>query len=58
MSKKRPRGRPRTGAAARIGVRIHEPVLARIEAWRRRQPDKPNLSTAVRRLIDAGLRPG
>lgn len=27
----------------------------RIDDWRRHQPDLPNLSEAIRRLVDAGL---
>ncbi len=29
--------------------------LAKIDAWRRHQPDMPNLSEAIRRLVELGL---
>jgi hypothetical protein len=29
--------------------------LKRIDAWRRHQPDMPNLSEAIRRLVELGL---
>jgi hypothetical protein len=32
--------------------------VARVDAWRRAQPDLPNLSEAIRRLVDAGLATG
>ena len=31
--------------------------VRKIDAWRREQPDLPNISEAIRRLVDAGLRP-
>lgn len=32
--------------------------VARVDAWRRTQPDLPNLSEAIRRLVDVGLEAG
>ena len=32
--------------------------LKRIDAWRRHQPDMPNLSEAIRRLVELGLDSG
>jgi hypothetical protein len=29
--------------------------VRRIDDWRRQQPDLPNISEAIRRLVDAGL---
>ena len=29
--------------------------LKKVEDWRRKEPDLPNLSAAIRRLVDAGL---
>ena len=29
--------------------------IAKIDAWRRHQPDMPNLSEAIRRLVELGL---
>jgi rRNA maturation endonuclease Nob1 len=31
------------------------PWLKKIDEWRRREEDLPNLSEAIRRLVDAGL---
>jgi hypothetical protein len=31
--------------------------VRKIDEWRRQQPDLPNISEAIRRLVDAGLRP-
>jgi hypothetical protein len=30
--------------------------LKKIEAWRRAQPDLPNISEAIRRLVEIGLK--
>ena len=29
--------------------------VAKVDAWRRKEPDLPNLSEAIRRLVDLGL---
>lgn len=29
--------------------------VARVDEWRRHQPDLPNLSEAIRRLVDMGM---
>ena len=29
--------------------------VAKVDDWRRREPDLPNLSEAIRRLVDIGL---
>jgi hypothetical protein len=29
--------------------------IKKIEAWRRHEPDNPNLSAAIRRLVEIGL---
>ncbi|MET0165117.1 MAG: hypothetical protein ABW318_08950 [Vicinamibacterales bacterium] len=29
--------------------------VKRVDDWRRKQPDLPNLSAAIRRLVDMGL---
>jgi hypothetical protein len=39
----------------RFEMRATTELLARIDEWRRQQPDLPNRSEAIRRLIDAGL---
>jgi hypothetical protein len=33
-------------------------VIAKIDHWRRHQPDMPNLSEAIRRLVEIGLEAG
>jgi hypothetical protein len=36
-------------------VRMSDDVQAAVEAWAKKQPDKPGFSEAIRRLIDHGL---
>jgi hypothetical protein len=36
-------------------MRLSDDVQAAVEAWAKKQPDKPRLSEAIRRLIDHGL---
>ena len=50
MSRKK-RGRPATGAGTQFGIRWRDPVLEAIDEWRRKQPDLPTRSEAVRRLM-------
>lgn len=40
---------------ARIQLIAPESWIARVNAWRRTQPDLPNVSEAIRRLVDAAL---
>ena len=40
----------------RFEMRIELEMLAKIDAWRRRQKDLPSRAEAVRRLIDQGLK--
>ena len=49
------RGRPATGNAPLVGVRMTEEFQAEIVAWARMQPDVPALATAIRRLVKIGL---
>ena len=49
------RGRPATGKAPLVGVRMTEDFQASIRAWAKKQPDEPALAPAIRRLIDIGL---
>jgi len=57
--KKRP-GRPRLsqgrGNSRFVGLRLSNGLLERLESWRRAQGDKPSLSDAIRRLVEAGLK--
>ncbi len=41
--------------AERFELRMEEDALARIDGWRREQPDMPSRSEAARRLINAGI---
>src|ERR1700677_2862555 len=48
-------GRPATGIGLLIGLRWHEPELALIDAWRRKQGDLPSRTEAIRRLVAQAL---
>jgi hypothetical protein len=48
-TKERP-GRP-------VQMRLDEKFLARLDDWRRLQPDLPNRTEAIRRLVDQSLSP-
>jgi hypothetical protein len=50
------RGRPATGTAPLVGVRMTEEFQAEINAWAKKQEDHPALATAIRRLVELGLR--
>jgi len=41
--------------SGRLHMAVPMSWLRKIDAWRRRQPDLPNRSEAVRRLVDAGM---
>jgi hypothetical protein len=49
------RGRPATGTAPLVGVRMTEEFQAEINAWAKKQQDHPALATAIRRLVELGL---
>lgn len=40
---------------ARFEMRIDPETIARIDDWRRQQPDLPARAEAIRRLVDLGL---
>jgi hypothetical protein len=50
------RGRPATGTAPLVGVRMTEQFQAEINAWAKKQEDHPALATAIRRLVEIGLK--
>jgi hypothetical protein len=50
------RGRPATGTAPLVGVRMTEGLQAEIKAWAKKQQDQPPLATAIRRLVELGLK--
>jgi hypothetical protein len=49
-------GRPVTGHDPMVGLRLSQESRAAVKKWASSQPDKPNFSEAVRRLIDIGLK--
>jgi hypothetical protein len=53
---KKKRGRPATGRAPLVGVRMTEEFQAEIKAWAKKQSDDPALATAIRRLVEIGLK--
>ena len=52
---KKARGRPATGKAPLVGVRMTEDFQAEIKAWSKKQPDDPPFAAAIRRLVEIGL---
>jgi hypothetical protein len=53
---KKKRGRPATGRAPLVGVRMTEEFQAEIRTWAKKQPDDPPLAPAIRRLVELGLK--
>jgi hypothetical protein len=53
---KKTRGRPATGKAPLVGVRMAEEFQAEIKLWAKKQPNQPPLATAIRRLVELGLK--
>jgi hypothetical protein len=49
------RGRPKTGITPMVSLRLSSEAQKAVEAWARRQPDKPTMSEAIRRLVERGL---
>lgn len=49
------RGRPATGTAPLVGVRMTEEFQDQVRAWAKQQKDKPPLASAIRRLVEIGL---
>jgi hypothetical protein len=52
---KKSRGRPKTGIGTQIGMRWQQLELVKIDDWRRRQPDLPSRTEAIRQLVDIAL---
>lgn len=52
---KKRRGPAPTGIGVQIGVRLHPPQLASLDAWIADQTDAPSRPEAIRRLMLAGL---
>ena len=49
------RGRPATGTAPLVGVRMTDEFQDQVRAWAKQQKDKPPLASAIRRLVEIGL---
>ena len=45
------RGRPATGQAPMVRLRMPASQLASVDTWARLQPDQPNRSEAIRRMV-------
>ena len=43
------------GEIARIRMVVPAAWAHKVDEWRRREPDLPNLSEAIRRLVEMGL---
>ena len=48
-------GRPATGRDPVRPIRMSDLLVADVKAWAKRQPDKPSLSAAIRRLVEQAL---
>jgi hypothetical protein len=53
---KKTRGRPATGKDPLVGVRMSLDLQDSVRAWANHQDDNPALATAVRRLVELGLK--
>ena len=54
---KKSRGRPKTtGAGTQIGIRWHDELLAKIDAWAEAQIPPMTRPSAIRRLVELGLK--
>lgn len=49
------RGRPATGVVPMVGVRMTEDFQSSIRRWADKQPDRPSMAEAIRRLVELGL---
>jgi hypothetical protein len=50
------RGRPATGKDPVLTLRAPPALITEVEAWARRQPDRPSRSEALRRLLEIALK--
>jgi hypothetical protein len=55
-NRKKGRGRPATGTAPLVGVRMTDEFQGEIKAWAKKQEDRPSLAVAIRRLVEIGLK--
>jgi hypothetical protein len=54
-NRKRRRGRPATGTAPMVGVRMTKDLQDQVRGWAEEHDDVP-LATAIRRLVELGLK--
>ena len=52
----RKRGRRPTGKEPMLAFRAPPAFTAEVEAWAKRQPDRPSRSEALRRLVEMALK--
>jgi hypothetical protein len=58
VTKKRGRGRPKTGIGPHVGLRLYPDLEARLDAWIAKQGESDlGRPEAIRRLLDEVLRP-
>jgi hypothetical protein len=50
------RGRPATGNNPMLAFRAPPELRRAVDAWRKRQPNRPSRSKAIRQLIERGLK--
>ena len=50
------RGRPATGTAPLVGVRMTTEFQKPIKAWAKAQEDRPSMAEAIRRLVEIALK--
>jgi hypothetical protein len=50
------RGRPPTGTAPMVGVRMSEDLQAAVRKWAAQQEDTPPLAPAIRRLVELAIK--
>jgi hypothetical protein len=55
-NRKTRRGRPATGTAPLVGVRMSDEFQSQIKAWAKKQDDQPALATAIRQLVEIALK--
>jgi hypothetical protein len=49
------RGRPSTGTAPLVGVRMPIELQHAVRCWAKQQPQQPAFATAIRCLVELGL---
>jgi hypothetical protein len=49
-------GRPATGTDPARTIRLSNEFITVVDGWAARQPDAPNRSEAIRRLVELGLK--